>query len=377
VRLLVACSLGGAGHFQPLRPFLDAALERGDDVLVVGPPALAAMVGAAGYPFEAAGEPAEEQVRPIREQLAVAPAEEAARLGNLELFGRLATQAMLPGIDRIVSEWRPELILRDPTEYASATVGHERDIPVAQVAISLASVEAGSLTVATPAFDPRLVAAMRAEPYLTRFPASLDPSPFPATVRYRQPGTARGPDRLPPWWPAHPDLPLVYVTFGTVLGYMSTASIVYRSALDAVGGLDARVLLTVGHHFHEAGASLEPVPPNVRVEAWVDQSLVLRDASVVVCHGGSGTVLGSLAAGVPLVVWSRFADQHTNGRLVHDAGAGILVGEAAEIADAVRQVQSTPSYRLVAARLAAEMAAAPTAAEVLARLQPNAASSSA
>src|ERR1700750_2251981 len=90
MRILAACSLGGAGHFNPLVPFLRAARRRGDEVLVVAPPALRALVESAGFPFRAGGEPPQERVAGIREPLPVVPAAAASVLGNRELFGRLA-----------------------------------------------------------------------------------------------------------------------------------------------------------------------------------------------------------------------------------------------------------------------------------------------
>ena len=62
--------------------------------------------------------------------------------------------------------------------------------PVAQVAISLAEAEAGSIAAAAPALEEHrqgLVSELRAQPYLTRFPASFDPSPFADTVRFHEP----------------------------------------------------------------------------------------------------------------------------------------------------------------------------------------------
>jgi UDP:flavonoid glycosyltransferase YjiC (YdhE family) len=95
MRVLAACSLGGAGHLNPLLPFLAATRRRGDEVLVIGPPSMGEMVERAGYPFEAGAEPPEGEVAPIRERLPVVPPFEASILGNRELFGRLATTAML------------------------------------------------------------------------------------------------------------------------------------------------------------------------------------------------------------------------------------------------------------------------------------------
>ncbi len=165
----------------------------------------------------------------------------------------------------------------------------------------------------------------------------------------------------------------MYVSFGTVLGHMSLAAEAYRTALRAVAEIDARVLLTVGRQFD--GSQLGQLPGNVHVESWVDQANALADADVVVCHGGSGTTFGALAAGVPLVVVPLFADQVVNGERVARAGAGVSLDtgrdiegnrrplsahDAPRIAEGIRTVQAHSSYRQRAQLVAAEMAAAPS-----------------
>lgn len=370
MRVLAACSLGGAGHLHPLLPFLAAAQRRGHETLVVGPPALRELVGIAGYPFQAGGEPPEAEVAPIRELLPVAPPPEASVLGNRDLFGRLATTAMLPRMEQICRDWSPAIMLRDPCEYASAVVGQRLGIPTAQVAISLADAEAGSIDAAAPALEEHrtgLVEELRASPYLTRIPASLDPSPFATTVRYRAPETHAS-QPLPDWWGGS-EAPLVYMTFGTVLGYMTIAADVFGAALEAVDGLPIRVLLTVGRAFDPA--SLGPIPSNVHVESWVEHADVLPAADVVVCHGGSGTVFGALAVGVPLVVVPVFADQFLNAERVAANGAGIVIeGErsAARIADGITSALGTASHRQHARQIGAEMAATSTVDDVLGTL---------
>jgi UDP:flavonoid glycosyltransferase YjiC (YdhE family) len=378
MRVLAACSLGGSGHLQPLRPFLDAARRRGSETLVVGPPAIARLVEETGHDFAAGGEPPEAAVAPIRERLPVAPAREASVLGNRELFGRLATAAMLPAMERIVVDWKPDIVVRDPCEYASAVVAHRSGITTAQVAIGLAEVEWGSIAIAAPALEnhrPGLTEELRRSPYLTRFPASLDPSPFPDTRRFRDAAAPVAP--LPDWWNGA-RAPLIYVSFGTVLGHMSIAAEVYRIVLSAVAGIDARVLLTVGRRFDPD--QLGDVPDNVHVEPWVDQSDVLAEADVVVCHGGSGTTFGALAAGVPLVIVPLFADQFANGPRVAEAEAGVVLdsgrdasggrrplspARAVGIAAAIETVRGHPSFRQRAQRIAGEMAQAPTVDDVL------------
>jgi len=387
MRILAGCSLGGAGHLNPLLPFLAAARRRGVETLVVGPPALRDMVESTGYLFSAGGEPPEEEVAAIRERLPVAPAGEASVLGNRELFGRLATAAMLPGMERALADWRPDLVLREPCEYASAVVAERVGVPTAQVAISLAEGEDASITVAGPALEahrPGLVDVLRRSPYLTRFPGSLDPSPFPNTVRFREPTPTAELGRhpaLPPEWDGSHG-PLVYLTFGTVLGYMSIAAGVFQVAVRAMADLDAEVLLTVGRQFDSSALGLQP--PNVHAKTWVDQAEVLARADVVVCHGGSGTAFGALAAGVPLIVVPLFADQFENGRRIEASGAGLVVKassvplegsrpalgdeDVARIADATRAVLGDPSFRGAARRIAGEMEAAPSVDEILTAL---------
>ncbi len=324
MRVLAACSLGGAGHWIPLSVVLSGARERGDDVLVVGPPALEAMIRQDGFDFAEGGEPPEHAIAPLRDRLAVASPSDASVIGNRELFGRLAATAMHGPLFEHGGRFGPDAIVRDPCEYASAAFAATARIPMVQVAISLARIEWGSLTVAGPALEDRhtgLTAAIRSSPYLTRFPETLDPSPFPGTIRCGGANDASN-QPLPDWWHGASG-PLVYATLGTVLPHMTEAPDHYRLLIDALDGIDARVLLTIGHHLEPA--SLGGVPDHVHVERWVDQRQVLAEAALTVCHGGSGTLFGSIAVGVPVVVVPSFADQFANADLVERHRLGRVV----------------------------------------------------
>ena len=99
-----------------------------------------------------------------------------------------------------------------------------------------------------------------------------------------------------------------------------------------------------------ADLDLGAVPANVRVERWVPQPEALARASLVVCHGGSGTVLGALAANLPLIVMPMFDDQFANARAL--AGAAVVV-EPAGLRAAILAPPAPPE------RLARELRAAP------------------
>jgi UDP-N-acetylglucosamine transferase subunit ALG13 len=360
VKILASCSLGGSGHWQPLLPFLRVAKERGDEILVAGPHALAEMVKESGFEFWGCGEPSEAQIAPIREQLATAPPEVATVLGNRDLFAQLAASAMLPELGNVYDRWRPDLVFRDPCEFASAVLSKRQSVRTATVAISLAAVQQGSISAAAPALEghaPGLTSYVRSLPYLTRFPKSLDPTVFAETIRFREQRTVVA-RPLPDWWGGSA-APLIYLTFGTVFGHMSFANDVLHSALEAVAEIDARVLLTIGRKFD--GSQLRFVPRNVHVESWVDQQSVFSTANLVVCHGGSGTSLGALSAALPIVIHPMFADQFVNAETIAATGAFVVVRskDPTAMTTAIEAVLADKSFRIRARVVADEIASMP------------------
>jgi UDP:flavonoid glycosyltransferase YjiC (YdhE family) len=107
--------------------------------------------------------------------------------------------------------------------------------------------------------------------------------------------------------------------------------------------------------------ALGNIPGNVRLEPWAPQDLVLPHAAALICHGGSGTIIGGLAAGVPMVVTPVGADQPENARRIEAVGAGIAVADRdpATICAALERALTDPAIRAGAGRLAAEIAATP------------------
>jgi UDP:flavonoid glycosyltransferase YjiC (YdhE family) len=165
------------------------------------------------------------------------------------------------------------------------------------------------------------------------------------------------PEGVPEW--AAGDRPRVYVTFGTFLGGSARARATIRAALDAVGSLPVTALLTAGPQVDRD--ALGPVPANVTLREWVAQDHVFPHVDAVVCHGGSGTVVGGLAAGLPLLVAPVGADQPHNARRLAAIGAGLAVDapDPAAMAAALRRLLHEAAFRERARTLAAEIAALP------------------
>jgi MGT family glycosyltransferase len=176
----------------------------------------------------------------------------------------------------------------------------------------------------------------------------------PANVRYVGPqlddqaGGASGGS-----WAGSAGPPLVLVGLSSTV--MRQEGLLQRAA-DALGQLPVRGLVTTGPAVDPAVIS---APDNVTVTRWVRHADVLPHCSAVITHGGHGTVMKALIAGVPLVLVPLGRDQPDNaGRVVH-VGAGIRLRKNASVSAlrvAIGRVIEDPRYLAAAQRMAARLA---------------------
>jgi MGT family glycosyltransferase len=147
-----------------------------------------------------------------------------------------------------------------------------------------------------------------------------------------------------------------------------------RSALAALAGLEMRALVTVGERADPS--DFGEAPPNVRVARWVPQAQVLKHAAAMLCHGGFGTVLGGLYAGVPMVTMPMLSDQPRNSARIEALGAGVTLARghwtAPEVRDALLRVLTNPAYGAAARRVAAEVSTLPPVEDAVGFLQQQA-----
>jgi UDP:flavonoid glycosyltransferase YjiC (YdhE family) len=389
---------GSAGHLGPLVPFARACQAAGHEVRVAAQGRHRGNVERSGLPFASLGDLRDEDWMPLFADFAQLTFEAANERMVGEYFGRLDTAATLPAMRELAATSRPDLIVREIWEYASALVAELEGIPLARVGLGLASLEERSIGWAAPHLAPARAELglppdpggdrLRALPYLTTLPAELeDPGTGLPRVLHRfgtEPSGER--DVLPDWWHGSDD-PLVYLTFGSVTagGHLPYYPSLYRAVIDALAALPVRLLVTVGEP--RDLADLGPLPANVHAERWMPQDAVVPRAAVVVCHGGHGSMLGALVHGVPLVVLPLFSvDQFVNGAAVARAGAGLVLdaegarhgpldlpGDAvlARLAPAVGRVLADEGYRERAQAIAEAMRGLPpveAAVEVLTAL---------
>jgi UDP:flavonoid glycosyltransferase YjiC (YdhE family) len=345
---------GGAGHLNPLLPIAAAARAAGHTVAVSGKPSVVESTDLHGFAVFGTGAE-NDAAQSARSPLAPIDPEREDRVLR-EGFGERVARRRVDDLLAVAAEWRPELIVCDEFDFGAMMAAERFHIPHATVLVNASGsfvrpeILAEVLEVASPA-------------------RHLVLNPFPPGFRdprYPLPPTAHG-VRLhtaaPTTTPA--SRPRVYFSLGTIFDLESGD--LFERVLEALGTLPIDAVATVGRRLDPL--ELGPAPANVRVERYVPQDEILPSCSLVVSHGGSGSVLGALTHGLPLVVLPLGADQPLNADRCHASGAGCVVdavtADPALIAGAISGVLADPSYRTAAQRLQAELAAfGPPAAAV-------------
>lgn len=268
-----------------------------------------------------------------------------------------------------IEEFRPDLVIHEFCEFGAPIAAAKHGVPCVTHALGLPMPES-LLAEAGRQIAPLWECyGLRAPPYGGMLELlSIDPCPASLDL-----GDGAWCDRIAialftPRESLQRDRPLVYVTLGTAPVF-NRAGDLWRTVLDAVGEFDVDVLATVGRA--NDPSSLGSLPPNVTVEQWRDQGEVLTACSIVVCHGGAGTMLGALTHGVPVLVLPHGADQFRNAQAVERAHAGIACNatDMSAIHAGMEALLNDPSYGVGAQHIASEIAAMPPPSDVATALE--------
>lgn len=371
-----------SGHLNPLLPYAGALVAMGHDVVVAAPKAVSQRLAQAGIAHLPVGEPAEEVAEASRQRIDAASGALAVQAAAAEHFADVLSRESLPDLKRIIADWRPHLVLRESLELGALVAAAAAAIPCCRVGVHCGQGEMD--------FFPHLLAlvdrlragsglpgddgaSLRSEAVFSAFPDFMDEgvdwlgTQEPFRVRPALAPTLHSSAERPIWAPADGES-FVYVTLGTVSGRSEKSRAAYCAILEALSTLPVRALLTTGPimPLEELGI----IPPNVAVEAFVPQSEVMPYAHAVVCHGGSGSLIGALAQGIPTVVVPLFADQSHNAASVARAGAGISVTDrtAPVLREAIARVLKDDDIRLTAYRIGGDIAGMPAVEEAVERM---------
>jgi len=181
------------------------------------------------------------------------------------------------------------------------------------------------------------------------FPQLEYPRRWPAGVEVTGPMTFEVPHpeiELPPG-----DDPLVLVAPSTA---HDSGNHLVRTALAALAGEPVRIVATTNRVVPQAPIE---VPGNAVLVDWLSYSQLMPAASLVVSHGGHGTVCRALAAGTPVLISPFIGDMSETAMRVSWAGAGLSLPwrlcRPAPLRWAARRILAEPSFAARVGELAA------------------------
>jgi len=372
---------GGSGHFNPLVPIARAAQAVGHTVAFAGQHAMQAAISAAGFEAFATGKPP--SAPPTRSPLTKVDSAREDRVLHDGFADRLARGHAAATL-ALCGTWHPDLIVCDEVDFGAMMAAEQFGIPYATVLVIAEGSFVRPDLISPPLNAIRAELGLPPDPDLVMLHRYLALAPAPLSYRnpaYPLPATAHllhplPPDpsadlSLPAWAATLPPAPTVYFTLGTVFGLESGD--LFERVLAGLRALPINVIATVGRDLDPADFGAQP--DHIHIAQYIPQAAILPLCHASITHGGSGSVLGALAHGLPLVLIPMGADQPQNAARCVALGVGRVLDAIDATPETVRatvmQVLDDPAYRTAARRVAAEIADLPppsVAVQLLERL---------
>ncbi|WP_231914383.1 glycosyltransferase [Rhodococcus sp. LB1] len=380
VRNVLFSFAGGIGHLSPMLPVARALRGAGHAVGVCGQANI--IDGTLGF----------DAYFPCGSSAPTSTSESTGILATPDLdhefsvIGRYFAGTLAPGrfghVRQIIDSWTPDLLVCDEMDFGAMIAAEQAGIPRVVVGV----IASGALTriehIREPVSQLRAVHGLRDDPDCTELAQDLIISPFPQSFRHPDfplPETAvsvrpesdldTGRHAAVDWLAAGDEQWRVYLTLGTIFNIESGD--LFLRVLEGLRRLPVRILVTVGVNIDPA--SIPIVADNVRIERFVPQSAVLPFCDLVVNHAGSGSVIGALAQGVPVIALPMGADQELNAGRLTALKAGITLDPitvtAGEIHGTALSILTSDSLRVGAQRMREEINEMPPPASVVEDLE--------
>ncbi|MFF4424643.1 glycosyltransferase [Streptomyces sp. NPDC001549] len=358
-----------AGHLFPMIPTAQALRAAGHEVLFAGSQPLG-QLRETGFPIVEIGDG--RSIRDVFEQSTdqevryVAPDMTTDQILDRAAHGfALVSRSTVDGLLEAAGSWRPDLLVHDSFQASAPLVAAKLGIPSVvhnfgvTSGLDMVARLAANFTEAYAAYGVDGPAEPTA---LNIVPASLGGDPGGLRVRYLP---YNGGGTVPAALLRRAGRPRVAITLGTVLTELDGVRAIVR-LIEAAASVDAEFLLAVGD------ADLGPLgtlPDNVRPLPWIPLAELLTTCDALIHHGGSGTLLTALQAGLPQLLLPQGADHFANAAALTATGAALRSASDDVDAPLLARLTADPALREAADRLRAENAALPTPAETVPALE--------
>ena len=369
---ILATSAPNQGHFYPMVPLLWALRNAGHDVLVALPGEFADVAATTGLSvarlgdlgsiddLDGRGEP-----RPSRQRAGATALVEHICDYYVPLGERNASFVV-----ELAESWKPDLLIHTDWEYAGPIAAARLGIPTvlhgwgmfpdeqlhAPIAEALAPLHdkwgvtdsIGSslryIDICPPTLQKGSVTApvlpMECVPY-------TGSSVVPVTGLVRDGGPRR-----------------ILLTLGNI-PIMGQHSDVMSRTLEGLSQVDADIVVAGSNRL-----DYPDLPPRVELVKGQPLSAIIPGCDLVIHHGGAGSALATLSAGLPALALPQMCVQYQHADRIAEVGAGLSLHPEAATAEAVRdavdKLLDEPGPREVAGTIADEMRQRPAATELTA-----------
>ncbi|HWG26674.1 glycosyltransferase [Actinospica sp.] len=367
------------GHIIPQLPLARALRDQGHATAFLSAASIAGLLASEGLEHVVAGpETFPDVVAEVERGVGFSLVEKGITPETeAELFAGARLDLGFEAADAAARDWKPDLIVAEAYDFLGPMVGAALGVPVATVSLGPAIPSENAAAMRVRAEDRHRRHGLDAPTshwFLETCPPSLQFDDFqaPATLLPMRPEAYTGATvRADPARPGSAvatdrSRPRLLLSFGTIFVFPEVMTPIARELLKQ----DVDIRLALGPAKTRADFDLDS--DRVEFVGFTPLERLLHDVDAVITVGGAGTVLGSLAHGLPLVMTPLNADQPLHAGRAAAAGAGIAFGigqaEPRAVAEAVATVLTDPSYRNAAQRVAAEIAAMPSPTQVAEKL---------
>lgn len=373
---ILAVALDSPGHVNPMLPLLRAFAAQGDEVVVASATGVADTVTSAGLRLHPVGSGFAGWYREFHARTrgtpgAGLPAHRIEHYFLPRLFGEIGTADMLDGVVAAAQTMASDVVVFDSCAFAGPIAAAICGLPAVCLRVGFSTAPDVAELVADALSPMWCDAGQPVDRRRAVFGDLLLDTVPPSLARGDQPVPALA--LRPTSAPTRPSVAtspsLVHVTFGTAPHHDLDA---LRCIVDALADEPVRVLATIGNDDELPWAS-DALPANATLERYVPHAELLPRCSVIIHHGGAGTMYASLAHGLPQIIAPTGADQFGNAATMRAAGLAVTLDAQALTPEAVRAAVGTAlrddTMRRRAEGLAGEIRAMPAPDDVAQELR--------
>lgn len=300
-----------------------------------------------------------------------------------------ASRPVIADLVGFLRDWRPDLVVWDPTDHAGAVAAmahgaaHARLVPGLDLvgwtrgryrALPQAHPDAPREDAFREWLGPILAEHGRVfaeEAVLGQWTVNSLPAPLRLPVSHRQVPVRHVPyngfSHMPDWLCEPPTRPRVCLALDRFFLGVDGLPASVPALLDAICDVDAEVVVPLPAGLPDA---LGELPDNVRLADGVPLDLLLPSCVTLIHHGGPNDIADALAHGVPqLMLPTRRRLGIPEARRVAEFGAGLCRQaeelSAAELRGMLLRVLRTPSFARAAAALRAASLATPSPGDLV------------